>query len=255
MATAMIFKSGVLRTSSRAVSRPAPTLFYFPGLYQRPWHDALVVKGLDSVVAATPAIRAEYEALVKGGARSDYTAGDHALHRGDWKWHSFVQKGERSPEFAASCPVTAAALDALPGFMTSTPFSFAFFSTMAPGSAIAPHAAPCNLRLRVHLPLTLPPSSHVSGRPTCGMRVGNEAREWRVGQAAVFDDSYEHETWHDGEPGSPDRVLLLFDIWHPELTLEGEAAGPPPPQPQQPAADPAVFPLRHPPSASAHSPS
>lgn len=33
----------------------------------------------------------------------------------------------------------------------------------------------------------------------------------------MFDDCYEHEVWNktDGE-----RILLLFDLWHPELTLE-----------------------------------
>lgn len=31
-------------------------------------------------------------------------------------------------------------------------------------------------------------------------------------------DSYDHEVWHDGEKG--DRVLLLFDFWHPDLVPE-----------------------------------
>lgn len=31
-------------------------------------------------------------------------------------------------------------------------------------------------------------------------------------------DSYDHEVWHDGEKG--DRVLLLFDLWHPDLVPE-----------------------------------
>lgn len=40
----------------------------------------------------------------------------------------------------------------LPG----TPFSFSFFSTLYPGSQIAAHTGPCNLRIRCHLPLIVP---------------------------------------------------------------------------------------------------
>lgn len=28
-------------------------------------------------------------------------------------------------------------------------------------------------------------------------------------------DAFDHEVWHDGASG--DRVLLLFDFWHPDL--------------------------------------
>lgn len=33
----------------------------------------------------------------------------------------------------------------------------------------------------------------------------------------VFDDSYEHEVWNKTDK---ERVLLLFDLWHPELEQE-----------------------------------
>ena len=28
-------------------------------------------------------------------------------------------------------------------------------------------------------------------------------------------DAYDHEVWHDGAQG--ERVILLFDVWHPDL--------------------------------------
>lgn len=34
----------------------------------------------------------------------------------------------------------------------------------------------------------------------------------------VFVDAYDHEVWHNGKKG--DRVLLLFDVWHPDLIKE-----------------------------------
>lgn len=35
-------------------------------------------------------------------------------------------------------------------------------------------------------------------------------------------DSYDHEVWHDGSKS--DRVLLLFDFWHPDLVSEEQDA-------------------------------
>jgi len=49
------------------------------------------------------------------------------------------------------------------------------------------------------------------------MKVASETRRWERGKALVFDDSFEHETWNRAEQ---DRVVLLFDVWHPDLTHE-----------------------------------
>ena len=42
-------------------------------------------------------------------------------------------------------------------------------------------------------------------------------REWKQGECLIFDDSFEHEVWHDGDS---DRVVLICDLWHPELDLD-----------------------------------
>jgi len=36
----------------------------------------------------------------------------------------------------------------------------------------------------------------------------------------VFDDTIEHEAWNDSDKL---RVVLIFDIWHPRLTLAERA--------------------------------
>jgi aspartyl/asparaginyl beta-hydroxylase (cupin superfamily) len=51
--------------------------------------------------------------------------------------------------------------------------------------------------------------------PSCRFRVGNDVREWKMGEAFVFDDSIEHEAWNDSDQV---RVVLLFDVWNPLLT-------------------------------------
>jgi len=74
---------------------------------------------------------------------------------------------------------------------------------------IAPHFGHTNARLICHLPLIVPEG--------CGLRVGNETRPWIEGQTLIFDDSMEHEAWNGS--GRP-RVVLLFEIWRPELSAE-----------------------------------
>ena len=70
-----------------------------------------------------------------------------------------------------------------------------------------------NARLICHLPLIVPPG--------CGFRVGGEVREWREGELLVFDDTVEHEAWNDG---ASDRIILIFDVWRPEVTPEERRA-------------------------------
>jgi aspartyl/asparaginyl beta-hydroxylase (cupin superfamily) len=65
------------------------------------------------------------------------------------------------------------------------------------------------VRLLCHLPLVLPGN--------CRFRVGNETREWKMGEAFVFDDTIEHEAWNDSDQM---RAVLIFDVWNPLLTQE-----------------------------------
>ena len=64
-----------------------------------------------------------------------------------------------------------------------------------------------NARLIGHLPLIVPAG--------CALRVGNETREWREDEVVLFDDTIEHEAWNTS---AETRVVLLFDIWRPELS-------------------------------------
>ena len=81
------------------------------------------------------------------------------------------------------------------------------FSLLRPGARITPHTGVHNARLICHLPLIVPPG--------CGFRVGNEIREWEEGKLIIFDDTIEHEAWNEG---TADRVVLIFDVWRPELS-------------------------------------
>jgi aspartyl/asparaginyl beta-hydroxylase (cupin superfamily) len=107
----------------------------------------------------------------------------------------------------ARCPKTTAILAQLPLADQPDFAPTALFSALAPHMKIPPHTGSTNTRLLVHLPLVLPGPA--------GFRVGNEVREWRIGEAWAFDDTIEHEAWNDADQT---RVIMIFDIWNPLLS-------------------------------------
>jgi aspartyl/asparaginyl beta-hydroxylase (cupin superfamily) len=163
---------------TRARPRPKPSLFFFPGLNNcqpilpNDWFGKLPTL----LNKATPYILAEYNKLHAAQesslktAKSDYklNADEHAIHKGNWDWNSFILKGATQEGTMAKCPNTLKLLRSIPGWMTSTPFAYTFFSSLAPAAKIESHYGPCNIRIRCHLPLLVP--SHGD----CGMEVGGE---------------------------------------------------------------------------------
>ena len=93
-------------------------------------------------------------------------------------------------------------------------FGNIFFSLLLSGTTIDEHCGSTNARLRIHLSLSTP-DVLVS---VLVMRVGGEERGWKEGEAIVFDDSLPHSVWNRTDEES--RLVLIFDIWHPQLTLE-----------------------------------
>lgn len=216
---ATIVKTGLLKT--RVKHRPIPSLFVFPGLTSptpiwKTENNPALKKIASQLQASHSIILEEYLKLRKHvDNSSDYkeeaAKDDAKLHTGSWAWNSYILKGERQPDFAAHCPNTVEILESFrsPTLMGDTPFSFAFFSTMGPGASIAPHHGPCNLRLRCHFPLIVPSKS-----TDMGMEVGGEMLTWQSNKPVFFDDAYEHKVWNHTKE---ERVVLLFDLWHPDL--------------------------------------
>jgi hypothetical protein len=215
---AELLRRGLLRVGPH---RPLPSLFALPGLAQQPWwalshlpQDTQAALG--ALCAAAPALLAEYEALERSAPKGDYAEdSEHAkLHTGAWTWHSCIQKGRLQPAFALAAPRTTSLVCAVPGVITSgVPFSYSFFSHLRAGAAIAPHHGPTNVRLRVHVPLRVPAGD-------LGLRVAGETRAWEVGVPLIFDDSFEHSAWNRG---AGDRLVLLLDVWSPEVLVEERA--------------------------------
>ena len=202
-----------------------PSDYFYPGLPPIEFWPRETFPWLAELEAATPAIQAELAALLAsqqgftpyveygdGIPLDQWAALNHSL---DWSAFQFYHYGKRYPENCARCPNTLQALSRLPQPAVEGRMPAAMFSVLKPHTRIPPHTGVANVRLVVHLPLIVPAG--------CGYRVGNVTRQWRVGEAFVFDDTIEHEAWNDSEHT---RVVLIADIWHPHLSaLERELIG------------------------------
>ena len=177
---------------------------------------------MDEVEAETDAIRAELlEVMRSPGAFSPYVTGHSNRPRKDEKgmlnnpdWSAFYlwKNGEPVTANLERCPSVMRALRNAPLAKVANRSPSVLFSLLKPGTHIPPHNGLVNTRLICHLPLIVP------GK--CRLRVGNETREWVTGKAWAFDDSIDHEAWNDSDQT---RVILLFDVWRPELTATERA--------------------------------
>lgn len=195
-----------------------PLYYYFPELPQIQFYERKKFPWLDALEAATHDIRAELlEILKEDGAFSPYIEVDptrppvdhHMVNNADWGAFYLWRNGEKVAENAARCPKTVAALKGAPLTQIKGRCPSVLFSALKARAHIPPHTGFINARLICHLPLIVP------GR--CEFRVGNDVRLWEEGKAWVFDDSIQHEARNSTDKL---RVILLFDIWRPELSAE-----------------------------------
>lgn len=195
-----------------------PSAYYFPELPQRQFYDRSEFAWARGVEAVADDMRAELRTILseREEAFHPYLVASADRPRSDYHglmdnpaWSTFYlwKDGFAVEENIALCPKTFAALQEVPLPRITTRAPAIFFSRLGPGARIPAHMGSINTRLICHLPLIVPAG--------CGFRVGNETREWVPGQILIFDDTIEHEAWNDS---TEDRLVLIFDIWRPELT-------------------------------------
>jgi aspartyl/asparaginyl beta-hydroxylase (cupin superfamily) len=194
-----------------------PAVFYYPRLAPGEFFERSRFPWLDAIEARTDAIRDEFLEVLKGEEGfAPYITYPSDVPHNQWaelnnspRWSAFhlIKSGLAVAENAARCPRTMEALALAPQPAQPGRTPSAMFSLLKPRTRIPPHSGVSNARLVVHLPLIVPEG--------CGFRVGNDTRKWVPGKAWVFDDTVEHEAWNDSDKL---RVVLIFDIWHPDLT-------------------------------------
>ena len=193
---------------SNAVSRglwsnplQRPVSRYVPGLTAKPWHDKRDYPFIARLEAGYSDIKDELLYNLEH-RRHLFTEEQENLHvGGDWTELRIRSSGYGFTKHTEFFPRTMKHIRECGQEFTSIKFS-----AIQPGTHIRTHTGPSNERLRVHLALL-----HSGGAK---IRVGMEWHTWEQGKAIIFDDSWEHEVIHTG---SDVRVVLIMDIWHPEL--------------------------------------
>src|SRR4051794_111342 len=196
-----------------------PSDFHYPGLPELEFHDQALFPDIESVEREVNAITAEFEALLAAEAAEmvPYVQYPERVPLRQWRelnnnpqWTAIhlIQRGVRVEANARHCLRTMAALAKISQPQVPGASPNAMFSLLAPRTRIPPHTGVANTRLVCHLPLIVPPK--------CGFRVGETVREWKVGEAFVFDDTIEHEAWNDSDEL---RVVLIFDLWAAALSI------------------------------------
>jgi len=215
-ASPRFLQSLAIARRERRVYQQRPIRYFFPGLPLIEFYERRDFPWTAMLEASAGTIREEAERVLSDPQRlTPYVADDGAPGSGPGdltgsrQWTAFFlwQSGQVVEENARLCPRTMDVLRELPLAHVPGATPSVLFSVLAPGAHIPPHNGMLNTRLICHLPLITPPG--------CSLRVGGETREWRYGETLIFDDSIEHEAWNRSDQT---RVVLLFDVWRPELT-------------------------------------
>ena len=145
----------------------------------------------------------------------DYLWSYNEVEDGIWKLYYFYNQGIKQTANCNKCPETARMISNTALFMSNVSFGNAAFSFLSPGTTIPAHYGSTNARLRCHITLC-------QGN-NCTLSVENEKVVYNEEQVIVFDDSFEHSVNHK-KGGTNNRIILMLDLWHPEVSkVEKEA--------------------------------
>jgi aspartyl/asparaginyl beta-hydroxylase (cupin superfamily) len=201
--------------------RQKPKFFWMPALPATPYFDRNQFDWYPALEQAADGIRDELrEVLAQGreltpflaiddkAAEENYLSG-HPDSRA-WDAYFFHRHGQRHTEHLQACPLTAAALEAVPLTAITGHAPEVLFSVLAPQTHIKPHHGVTNTRVVTHLPLIIPEGD-------CKLVVGGQAHAWQQGRCITFDDTFLHEAWNRTDQT---RVVLIMDTWNPHLGAE-----------------------------------
>ncbi|XP_061496714.1 aspartyl/asparaginyl beta-hydroxylase isoform X8 [Anopheles gambiae] len=202
-----VYRKGVQKKLFRSVYQRS--LYNVDGLAARPyWTEEQTTYATELEL-----IRAKWREVRDEGLKLLTSAGvfvnesENLRDRGDWKQLELFSRGARVERNCARAPYTCRLVEQYFPAARTCKRGQVKFSVMHPGTHVWPHCGPTNCRVRAHLGLRVPPGTYI--------RVAEETRSWENGKWLIFDDSFEHEVWHNG---TETRLVLIVDFWHPELT-------------------------------------
>ena len=189
------------------LSAQKPTVFHLDGLVAKPWHDYYSVQLSSLLLSANfELIKSEFQQI---RFRTSEGWFKNSTLQGEWSVYHLINQGEKVESNCSACPKTMEIIESVVPLLKECSFGNVLFSILQAGTHITAHYGPTNCRIRCHLPLFVPKG--------CLLCVNGEKRRWKEGELLLFDDSFLHEAWHKGTDG--ERVVIMLDLWHPELTM------------------------------------
>jgi len=182
-------------------------IFQFPNINNtKPFYDPKDYPELKFVEEHYQEIKQEFCAL---DLEAPYFASPglsfpYKLTQQKWKNYWFFQNGEWNKWNCFFCQKTTAVLQKISRLTREV-----LFSVLAPGTEIPFHRGNVNTSLRCQLGIT--------GLSNCSITVGGVVRHQEPGKLLIFDDFLLHSARNDS---SEYRAVLIFDVIHPDLTLE-----------------------------------
>lgn len=200
------YLSNMLDGSATPENGPQRELFrnlYVPDLSSEPYFDPAILPQLGGATELA-AIQEEARSAFAQGAlltdHSDLVVGNAPSVRAGWDCLYFRREFVDVDETHRLFPATSRYL------RRHRLATEALYSRLAPQTTIEPHSDCANYVATVHLPLTDSPAT---------IRVSDIEKGYVAGQTIFFDSSFIHSV----ENGASNaRDILLFNVWHPELS-------------------------------------
>ncbi len=189
-----------------------------PGISQTPWHDPFAHPEIAPVAKAFEASHAGIKRELQrawAASRDGFKDYQHYLSvQQDWQALYLYRQAALVEESASLAPTAFAVLrDYAVATEKICPLLESHFSVLLPGARIRPHCDLWNFSINLHVAIDVP--------ERCAITVAGQTRNWHEGECLLFDYSFEHEAWNEGDRP---RTCLLVDLWHPETTLPERAA-------------------------------
>ena len=183
-----------------------PSFVFYPGLSATAWHDPARFPIVEALERHYPRLRDEVMSVSESAFQPE---SESVIRRtGNWDVSFLYECGRRHDEVCSRCPTLTTIIETHATIRTID--GLIYISRLRSGSAIQAHYGPNNLRLRCHIAVQVPSSD-------CGLSVNGESRVWEEGKCLVFDDSFCHHAWNHSKQ---DRIVVVIDLWHPDLSLQ-----------------------------------
>jgi len=196
-----------------------PNVLHPTNVQAAPWPDLAqpVYSNIKNLISHLESASAKIRAEVLANADGLMLPSMEGLHTGVSSGWEALRLDCKSKAHITLFPNTCAVLDQ----KQATQDQMATVNTaqilrLKPGAHIEPHCGPDNKRLVVHLGLVVPKCA-ADSPPCVYLTCGNRSETWTEGKCMFFDDSFEHEVWHRGQPGD-DRIVLAMQVANPGLT-------------------------------------